>query len=303
MGLAEKSVQGSSRWSLRRELAITVRLNADNVWVASLPPLFFTLTSALRFDLGAVDLTLALVEGLVWSLLFIYVFDTANQAEGSAEDHANKPYRPIPSGLVTPSGMWRRCLVASVFFVVLSLFLSPITCAAAVLWVATVQITHRFLQPKHYRYWKPVTTWVGAIAQLSGAWAIAHPLDSTGWYWTLVIATMFVIPLPIEDVRDMAGDELAGRVTLPLRFGATPVRRWFVAMMILWPVIAYLCLFRESGASAVAIMVATAVIAVLCWPTALLTATRDTHSRNRLAYKLYSFVHVVLTASALLLLV
>lgn len=304
LGLRGKSVQGdTSRWNVRREVAITVRLNADNVWVASLPPLFFTLTSAWRFDLGVVDLTLAAVAGLVWSLLFIYVFDTANQAEGSDEDHANKPYRPIPAGLVTPAGMWRRCHVASVLFVVLSLFLSPITCAAAVLWIVTVQVTHRHLQPRHYMYWKPVTTWLGAIAQLSGAWAIAHPLDATGWYWTVVIATMFVIPLPIEDVRDMAGDRLAGRVTLPIRFGATPVRRWFVTMMVLWPAVAWLLLFRTSDASGVAIAVSTVAMAALCWPAAVLTATRDTHSRNRLAYKLYSFVHVLLTASALLLLV
>jgi 4-hydroxybenzoate polyprenyltransferase len=296
-------VRGATpRWSLRREVAITVRLNADNVWVASLPPLLFTLTAALRFELSGFDLAVALLQGLVWSLLFIYVFDTANQAGGSQEDHTNKPYRPIPSGLVTPEGMWRRSYVSSAIFVALSAFLSPVTCISAIVWVATVQVTHHLLRPHHYRFWKPVTTWVGAIAQLAGAWAIAHPLDDVGWYWTVVIATMFIIPLPIEDVRDMAGDEQSGRVTYPLRYGAAPVRRWFVVMMAVWPVVAYLLLFQGSGASSAAALTAAALMAALCWPTAVLTGVRDTYSRNRLAYKLYSFVHVVLVGCAVLLL-
>lgn len=294
--------EATPRWSLMREVAITVRLNADNVWVASLPPLLFTLTAALRFELSGFDLAVAMVQGVVWSLLFIYTFDTANQAGGSQEDHTNKPYRPIPSGLVTPEGMWRRSYVGAVLFLTLSAFLSPVTCVAAIVWVATVQVTHHLLQPRHYRYWKPVTTWIGAVAQLAGAWAIAHPLDQTGWYWTLVVATMFIIPLPIEDVRDMPGDELSGRVTFPLRYGAAPVRRWFVVMMTLWPLLAWLVLFRESDASTTAIVTATAAMAALCWPAAVLTGLRDTYQRNRLAYKLYSFVHVLLVVCALLLL-
>jgi 4-hydroxybenzoate polyprenyltransferase len=290
------------RWSLRHELIVTARLNADNVWVASLPPLLFTLTAALRFHLGAVDLAVALVASAVWSVLFIYVFDTANQAGGADEDHANKPYRPIPSGLVTPAGMWRRNYVGSAVFVVLSAALGLTTFAAAVAWICIVQITHRFLRPRFYILWKPVTTWAGVIAQLAGSWAIAHSLDSTAWFWIIMLATMFIIPLSIEDVRDMDGDRIIGRVTQPLLFGATAVRTWFVAMMVIWPAVSYLVLFRTSGGSDVTVVAACGLMALLCWPTAILTATRNTRSRNRTAYKLYSLVHVALAICAVLVL-
>jgi 4-hydroxybenzoate polyprenyltransferase len=300
----ETSPQAAAqRWSIRHELIVTARLNADNVWVASLPPLLFTLTAALRFDLGAVDLAVTIVQSLVWSMLFIYVFDTANQAGGSEEDHANKPYRPIPAGLVTPVGMWRRNYVGSLCFLVLSAFASLTTFVAAVVWIVLVQVTHRFLRPRFYIVWKPLTTWIGAVAQLAGSWAIAHPLDATGWFWTVAVATMFIIPLAIEDVRDMDGDRVIGRVTQPLLFGARAVRTWFVVMMAIWPLVAYLVLFWRSGASGLAIGLATGLLALVCWPTALLTATRNTRSRNRTAYKLYSLVHVAIIVCSLLLLV
>jgi 4-hydroxybenzoate polyprenyltransferase len=299
----EKSPRAvTPRWNLRRELVVTARLNADNVWVASLPPVLFTLTAALRFDLDAIDLAVAIVASVLWSMLFIYVFDTANQAGGSEEDHANKPYRPIPSGLVTPAGMWRRNYAGSAIFVGLSATLGLTTFVAAIVWIATVQITHRFLKPRFYILWKPVTTWVGVIAQLGGSWAIAHSLDATAWFWIVALATMFIIPLSIEDVRDMGGDRIIGRVTQPLLFGATAVRTWFVVMMVVWPAVGYLVLFRTSGGSDVAVAIASGLMALLCWPTAVLTAIRNTHSRNRLAYKLYSLVHVALTMCAVIVL-
>jgi 4-hydroxybenzoate polyprenyltransferase len=150
--------------------------------------------------------------------------------------------------------------------------------------------------------WKPVTTWVGVIAQLGGSWAIAHSLDATAWFWIVALATMFIIPLSIEDVRDMGGDRIIGRVTQPLFFGATAVRTWFVVMMVIWPAVGYLVLFRTSGGSDVAVAIASGLMALLCWPTAVLTAIRNTRARNRLAYKLYSLVHVALTMCAVIVL-
>jgi 4-hydroxybenzoate polyprenyltransferase len=114
---------------------------------------------------------------------------------------------------------------------------------------------------------------------------------------------MFIIPLSIEDVRDMGGDKIIGRVTQPLLFGARAVRTGFVVMMVIWPVVAYVVLFRGSGGSDLAVGVATGLLALLCWPTAIITALRNTQSRNRAAYKLYSLVHVVIIACSLLVLV
>ncbi|KAK1230865.1 hypothetical protein PQX77_006031 [Marasmius sp. AFHP31] len=38
---------------------------------------------------------------LAWSWIHLLQFNTANQAYSPAEDAANKPYRPIPSGMMT----------------------------------------------------------------------------------------------------------------------------------------------------------------------------------------------------------
>jgi 4-hydroxybenzoate polyprenyltransferase len=287
---------------IRREVAITVRLFADNVLVASVPPLCFAVATALRFDLGPQRLASVVAEAVLWSVLYIYVYDASNQAEGAAEDALNKPYRPVPAGLVTVAGMRFRMVIGSVLYLVLSAWISGVALIAAAMWTATAILPNLYASPRYYLFFKPFTMLVGVAAQLAGSWEIAYPLDMTGWWWVLVIAVLFSIPLPIEDVRDMAGDRAVGRRTFALIVGPNPIRAWFIAMMLIWPLVAHLLLFRGSGAASSAISVTTAVFTALCWGTGLYTALNRTHRGNRMAYLLYSAVHLALVASALVLL-
>jgi 4-hydroxybenzoate polyprenyltransferase len=263
--------------------------------------LVFTLTAALRFNLGAARLIQALATSVVWSLLFLYVFDASNQAVGAAEDAHNKPYRPIPAGLTTASGMRRRMAVAAALFLGISAAAGWVSVVAAAAWIIAV-LTLYFAVPVRYGHiYKPLPMFVGTVAQLAGSWAIAHPLDSMGWRWILVVSALFTIALPIEDVRDMEGDRVLGRRTLALTWGAQPLRVCFIALMALWPFIAYGLLFNRSGAPEIRVWATTGVFAMLCWVTAIYTWLNRTLRGNRRAFVLYSGVHLSLIISSLAL--
>jgi hypothetical protein len=56
----------------------------------------------------------------ILSICFQYSLDIVNQITGVAEDSVNKPYRPIPCGLITISGAERCWILAWILFPLLS---------------------------------------------------------------------------------------------------------------------------------------------------------------------------------------
>lgn len=289
------------RWC-RRETAVTARMLADNVLASSAPPLVFTLASALRFGSSVEESIRAVAVSLVWSTLFLYVFDSCNQAVGAAEDARNKPYRPVPAGLVSVAGMRRRAMAGSVLFLAVSAGISWVTFFSAAAWIAAVVSLYVVCPVRYAHLYKPLPMFVGTLAQLAGSWAIVQPLDGAVWWWVLVVSALFPIALPIEDVRDTAGDLACGRRTLALRWGPERVRGLFVGLMVLWPCIVHVLLFSRSGADWSAVRTMTGMFAALCWVTAVQTARDRSRRGSRRAFTLYSGVHFALVASSLVLL-
>ncbi|MCX4633478.1 UbiA family prenyltransferase [Streptomyces sp. NBC_01443] len=286
---------------IRKEIKIAALMACDNVYSTSIPPLLFSLGAAIRYGLGPRDMTEVLALSGAWSVLFLFAFEGVNQFTAPQEDSINKPYRPVPAGLATRSGMGYRGLVYCTAFLGLSALISRGTLWAAVLWLS-VFVGYLTLPARCYLITKPAAMLLGVAAQEAGAWSIVHPLDATGWRWSLTIAVMFIFPLPLEDVRDMPGDRAIGRVTLALVAGARPVRIWFTAMMTVWPLTAYLLLFRDSGAGRSNILAVTGLFLVLCWSAGLYVSTKSTQHAYRVGYQLYVAVHVALVASPLILL-
>ena len=51
---------------------------------------------------------------------------------------------------------------------------------------------------------------------LCAAWEMAVPLTPAVWHGVLTIAGFVAITSPIQDFRDIAGDRVMGRKTLPI---------------------------------------------------------------------------------------
>lgn len=279
------------------EIRIMFRLNIHNVWVSSLPPILFAIASWVNHPAETRTLW-SLLIAVVWAYLFIYIYDTSNQAMGVEEDRLNKPRRPAPAGLTDSAGLWRRFWVGCALFLALGLLGSPATMFFAAVWIGVSISTHMWATQRYYFLWKPVTTWIGAVCQLAGAWCVISSLTPTSIAWIVTIATMFIVAQPIEDVRDIPGDREIGRRSLATMFGGRAICFGFSLLMIVWPPLAvYLVLPQRI--SGVPELVAVAVLVILCLGAGLLALRYNSRPAQYAAYIVYSFIHVVLTALTL----
>jgi 4-hydroxybenzoate polyprenyltransferase len=277
-----------------REISITLRLNVNNVWVAMFPAVVFAAAGWVSNGSSGRAEVVTFLAALVWAYFFSYVFDAANQAAGEEEDTVNKPYRPIPCGLVDSRGLWVRYGWASALFLAVSLFGSAVTVAISACWALLVLFTHTRLKLRHYYLWKPPTTWLGVVAQLAGSWSFMDGLTSESLRWALVIATMFIVALPVEDVRDIAGDTLVGRRSLARIFGEKKLCLAFCSIIATWPFVAYALLLHRPPLSSWEWGSLLLLGALCCIAFHHGYQWRSLHHQRR-AYVVYSFIHIAVT--------
>ncbi|ESK88560.1 hypothetical protein Moror_3175 [Moniliophthora roreri MCA 2997] len=157
-----------------------------------------------------------IIHLLAWIWLFLLQFCAANQMYSMEEDSTNKPYRPIPSGLITVESTHtlRWALVP------ICLYLSWIY---GVLY-AGISLTLAFVFYNEFgldSYWysKSLLNAIGIVSWNIGAACIASegqqdllvryraaPVISVALIWTTI---------HVQDFRDEAGDRMQGRITLP----------------------------------------------------------------------------------------
>lgn len=196
-------------------------------------------TSPTTPDLPTLLLRLPLIILFNWALVFI--FDLSNQRlpESIHEDHLNKPWRPLPTNLIT-ADQTRRLLLATIPIVL------GITYTLDV-WQETCPIL--------------ILTWIyndlkgggelirdGIIAVAYGLYNIAslriacvgdggiQPSEK-GYLWTVVISGVILTTMQIQDLKDMAGDCTRGRQTVPLAFGEWWSRWSIVGFVVGWSVL------------------------------------------------------------------
>ncbi|MEV7189515.1 UbiA family prenyltransferase [Kitasatospora sp. NPDC093102] len=285
---------------IRFEVRVTIRLLADNSSAAVVPPVLFTAAVGLRQGLAAADLARHVAAAAVLFLLFLYVFDTANQAAGAAEDALNKPYRPIPSGLITREGVLTRLSIALPLYTLAGLLTETI--GWVLLWQTVSLGLNLLSNPRHYVVVKPVAMVLGTLAQLAAAWELVTPLDGEGWRWVLVVTAACNLPMCFEDVRDMAGDRRIGRRTLPLMLGHWPVRIWFALNMAALPATLHVLLFSHGHAGQAVVLGCDALVAVPAWTAGARSLLRREARADRVTYLLFTGIYAVILSCAFALL-
>lgn len=290
--------RSAAHW-LYREVDLARRMIADNLLVASVPPVLFAVAAGAHYNLSAEARLAGIGKAVVLGLLFNYVFDATNQAQDSMEDVYNKPYRPIPAGLATADGLMRRFWLAVPVYTLLGWILG------AWLWVLLWQIAtflaYRWGAARYYLWWKSPFNIAGSVTSLAAGWQVTAPLDSTAWTWIVTISLYFPLALIYEDVRDMEGDHAIGRRTWALVIGPTFVRRWFATFMALLPCTFYAVLAHLSGAPGWKGIVWAVAIAIPSWTCATRALTRHSVSADRLTFQLFYVVWGITVGTAPLL--
>lgn len=237
--------------------------------------------------------------GFVYFWLYIYSFCIANQLTGIEEDRINKPYRPLPSGLVSISGARIRWAIVSLLFCVTGACLG--VARWAVLWVA-VTIALTFVGLARLWWFKnPVAMSLGTIAQLAAAWEIVTPSSPNSWRWILATSVWAGLTVSIQDFRDTAGDRANHRRTLPVILGDTRAR-WIVALA--WtpmPVLVHYALFGIAHPTPL-VMVCDALLAICHAIIIIRLLTLRTPKQDHTTYIAYTYLYCLVLLNGLVVL-
>jgi 4-hydroxybenzoate polyprenyltransferase len=184
------------------------------------------------------DVMSRLPNVLLWNWLNVLLFDIANQrlSQSIVEDSVNKPWRPVPSGRITPVGA-RRLLLAVVPLVFLASCLlggMPETVAMIVL-----GYMYNDLGGSNENYnIRNLINALGFMCYSSGALTVAagfgqHELSDDAMPWISIVGMVVFSTLSMQDMPDIPGDAAIGRRTLPLIHGET-FARWAIAIPVLF---------------------------------------------------------------------
>lgn len=195
----------------------------------------------------AVTVASRIPQMIIWLWLNLLVFSLANQRREDSiiEDSVNKPWRPIPSGRITPAEAQAALYLA----------------APGVLFTSATLLGHRTVLPNLvvlllvWLYndvgaanagpvWRNL---VNAIGIASFGWGAAASLLSGGdglqeipipFAWLALTAAVTFTTVQSQDLQDMKGDAARNRLTMPLKYGEK-MTRWSIAVFVL--VWSFLC--------------------------------------------------------------
>ncbi|CAF9905508.1 MAG: hypothetical protein ALECFALPRED_001000 [Alectoria fallacina] len=177
----------------------------------------------------------------LWTWLNLLPFNISNQRQPSAieEDLLNKPWRPLPSGRLTPKqakvlmlGSYSTAIAFSLYFK------GAKSCLALILlgWWYNDQNGAENCWIRNFM------NAAGYLSFVSGAVEVAvgsqAHLSEQARMWFFLIGGIIFSTVQIQDIPDQKGDGARGRKTLPLVIGDMPAR-WTIAVLVpIWSLLA-----------------------------------------------------------------
>lgn len=280
-----------------RELYLGWRFMQNDIWAGVIPGVAFTAVALRHAPVDLGSSIQILLRSVCYFCLYLYGHTLANQIAGIEEDRVNKPERPLPAGMVSPNGATVRLVVVTALFVLLGWRLGVLRWAA--LW-ATTYLLLNFYGHLHWFFKNCLPMSVGATAMLCAAWEMAAPLTPSVWHAVLTIAGFVALTSPIQDFRDIAGDRVMGRKTLPIALGERPARILVSIGLIGWLPMAYLLHMRTALDTLPGGVVAIAITALECVVTARLLCPPEVGrtAADHQTYRFYEYLYCLYVGSA-----
>ncbi|KAF7377501.1 UbiA prenyltransferase [Mycena sanguinolenta] len=199
-------------------------------WSMTIIPGTIRTISALRsLDSASTGLVVeSIAHSLAYFALFVYAFNLANQITGVDEDRINKPDRPLPSGLVTVHGAYIRWYAITLFHLAISAAWGVLPWTIP--WVLIDIHVNFYGGDKHWFTKNQVCLSVGSFCQLQAAWGLVAPITLHETRWAGTLSCVLGIVMNLQDLRDVEGDRIAERQTLPIVLGDS--FRWVMAVII-----------------------------------------------------------------------
>jgi 4-hydroxybenzoate polyprenyltransferase len=238
----------TDRASLRRQLPDRFLFEIGMAWKITgrdfpatvIPYLCVGVGTFLAAALPVRALPEVLLKVAVYGFLYVYAFTTVNQLACVEEDRANKPNRPLPQGLITRRWMIRRAIMTNILYAAAGfLFAIPWPTLA---WLALIHLHNIRWTYRHWFFKNVVFITLGSVVQLTATWRLVAPAIPLAWPWILVTSLLAGIGCNVQDIRDVAGDRLAGRRTMPITWGEEKARVGLSLFLFAIPVIHYMAL-------------------------------------------------------------
>jgi 4-hydroxybenzoate polyprenyltransferase len=179
---------------------------------------------------------LPLVLFWTWTNLLPFAIDNQRQPGSLIEDRANKPWRTIPSGRMTPAQakriMFPLYAVAAVYSLCLGGWRQSVALMALGCWYNDLGgadaswISRNFINAVGFACY--------ATGAMEVALGTAVPLLGPLGAWAALLAAVVFTTVHTQDMYDQEGDGLRGRITLPLAVGDAPARYVTAFWMLVW---------------------------------------------------------------------
>ena len=142
---------------------------------------------------------------------------------------------------------------------------------------------------------------LGIIAALVPAWEMVTPMTPTAWLWVLTLASSVFVLAPTQDLRDIEGDRLNHRRTLPLAMGETPTRIFLCVGFLVLSVTTHLLLMAPAF-SQWSVRVCDALLVLLCVTIAARVVLLRTPRADHQTYMYFTAWYCMALASACIVL-
>lgn len=236
-----------------------------------------------------------------------YIFDIANQSTSPEEDKINKPYRPIPAGLISVNEARTRWALSWLAGSILTYYLLGTWSMWHMLhWQVLVFILYA------YPAWQ---SWFMRSYFAAAGYAILGRLlnemltkHTKGWdvslYTELCIFFWFLATVHIQEFHDVEGDRKSGRKTLPVLLSPGQLhvlRACTSTFFVIFSLILYACAYQRRTTQPLVLLLGL-LQQVLSCVVAYRVLFSTSRSMDKRTYIFYYYAHALTIQMLLILL-
>jgi 4-hydroxybenzoate polyprenyltransferase len=281
-------------YTFQKEIQITWKFIKRDISVTIIPASLFTIAAWLSNSGSLNELFLDLVRAFVYFFLFIYTSVLPNQILGVEEDKINKPDRPIAAGLVSYTGAKNRYLASMIVFALVGWSFGVLEWT--LLWQGLILLYNEGGWSQHW-FSKNLGNGLGVVTQLAAAWQMITPLTQASLSWIFIIAFLVFVLVPLQDLRDIEGDKLLNRQTLPIAFGEQNTRVFLSFIFLIAPFFVHFILMIPAGYKW-KVLLCDIAQALICWVVSARVIFCRSPQADHDSYMLFTYWYCLMLASA-----